>query len=384
MNKKLIIALSILFFFCCTPIFCETIKLKNGKTVEGKIVEKTNTFVKLNITGVGVTYYFDEVAEIKATQGTSQEKVKKTIIYQVTKKFYLKAVSDTHYLKFCMPLPQEQALRQKITDTVVFPKTNAFIKDDYGSDIPIFYFEFLKSATQAIIGVSYTVEFEAEPFTIEPSLIPDQYPPLDKSLEQYLASEKDINIQNPLIQEKMQSVTGSLKNPYEKAKALYDFVTGYIRYDRELARKVIGDSGYEPRKPTDTLQDGKGICYDIAKLYVALCRAAGIPARVARGIAFMPQEDTKKYFEEIGHAWAEIYLPKYGWQIVDPTFGISEKDAFFCFNNISHVAEEYGLANAKEFGSLEKGWALQIRSQTKLTRFPLAISEAIEIERVSD
>ncbi|MFA5059573.1 MAG: DUF2059 domain-containing protein [Candidatus Omnitrophota bacterium] len=51
-------------FLICLPSFAETIYLKNGKTINGKITEKTNTQVKINVNGIGITYYADEIERI--------------------------------------------------------------------------------------------------------------------------------------------------------------------------------------------------------------------------------------------------------------------------------------------------------------------------------
>jgi hypothetical protein len=48
------------------------------------------------------------------------------------------------------------------------------------------------------------------------------------------------------------------------------------------------------------------------QLAVALSRAAGVPARVAAGLAYV---DGKFYY----HAWPEIWLER--WVAIDPTFG---------------------------------------------------------------
>jgi transglutaminase-like putative cysteine protease len=284
-----------------------------------------------------------------------------------------------------MPLPSKKILYQKITEMRVFPKNNAFIKDSSDNDVPIYYYELVKGGTAAITGVNYTVELETGLFSVEPSSVPDDYPPLDKDFEQYLGSEGDIDIQSQLVQEKARLITGTLKNPYEKTKAIYDFITKNIQYDHELLKSMEQDSSsYTSHKPEDTLVYQKGICYDIAKLFVALSRASNVPARIVRGVAFDPQEHAAKLTVKYGHAWAEIYLPNYGWLTVDPTFGIAKKDAFYCFNNTSHIGEEYGLASAQEFGSLEKGWALQIRAQDRPVRFPVDVDMVIEIERISE
>jgi transglutaminase-like putative cysteine protease len=62
----------------------------------------------------------------------------------------------------------------------------------------------------------------------------------------------------------------------------------------------------------------RGDCNEHAQLYVAIARAAGIPARVASGLAYV---DGKFYY----HAWPEVMLR--GWVAVDPTFGQFPADA---------------------------------------------------------
>ena len=61
-----------------------------------------------------------------------------------------------------------------------------------------------------------------------------------------------------------------------------------------------------------------GDCNEHAQLFVALARAAGVPARIATGLAYV---DGKFYY----HAWPEVMLR--GWVAVDPTFGQFPADA---------------------------------------------------------
>jgi transglutaminase-like putative cysteine protease len=66
------------------------------------------------------------------------------------------------------------------------------------------------------------------------------------------------------------------------------------------------------------LRARRGDCNEHTALYLALARAAGIPARSAAGLAFV---NGKFYY----HAWPEIYLAR--WVPVDPTFGEFPADA---------------------------------------------------------
>ncbi len=73
------------------------------------------------------------------------------------------------------------------------------------------------------------------------------------------------------------------------------------------------------------VQTGVGECGDYASLFIALCRASGIPARSVVGYwAVSGIEQT--------HVWAEYYIEPYGWMPVDPTVGQSQpsqRDYYF-------------------------------------------------------
>ncbi len=51
-------------FFFLTSAFGDTILLKSGQKVEGKIIENTGECVKIDFLGVELTYYKDEIASV--------------------------------------------------------------------------------------------------------------------------------------------------------------------------------------------------------------------------------------------------------------------------------------------------------------------------------
>ncbi|OPZ10375.1 MAG: Transglutaminase-like superfamily protein [candidate division BRC1 bacterium ADurb.BinA364] len=62
----------------------------------------------------------------------------------------------------------------------------------------------------------------------------------------------------------------------------------------------------------ETLETREGDCTEHAALLVALCRAAGLPARAAAGLIYSEAIDGFGY-----HMWAEVYLD--GWRDLDAT-----------------------------------------------------------------
>lgn len=114
----------------------------------------------------------------------------------------------------------------------------------------------------------------------------------------------------------------------EKIAAIFEYVSGNITYDKELAQKVTnGLTGYIP-DPDRTLKNSKGICFDYSSLMTAMCRSQGIPARIVVGYA---KENiyhawNEIYTEETGWITPELYLKNKGFNIADATFYSGQKD----------------------------------------------------------
>jgi len=67
MNKKKSIGLAVilcLMAFLSTFVFAETIILKTGDTVEGKITERTKEYITIDFYGVSIPYYFEDIETI--------------------------------------------------------------------------------------------------------------------------------------------------------------------------------------------------------------------------------------------------------------------------------------------------------------------------------
>ena len=81
------------------------------------------------------------------------------------------------------------------------------------------------------------------------------------------------------------------------------------------------------------LESRSGDCNEHTQLFVALSRAAGVPARITAGLAHV---NGKFYY----HAWPEVFVGK--WIAVDPTFGQFPADAGhlrFVYGGLSRQAE---------------------------------------------
>jgi transglutaminase-like putative cysteine protease len=66
----------------------------------------------------------------------------------------------------------------------------------------------------------------------------------------------------------------------------------------------------------EVLAGGSGVCQDFAHVVISLCRHAGLPARYVSGYLGNVAEASAS------HAWAEAFVPPYGWVGIDATLGL--------------------------------------------------------------
>lgn len=133
-------------------------------------------------------------------------------------------------------------------------------------------------------------------------------------LRQFLhLSDSTKNWAEPLARE----ITNGIKSPYHKALAIGDYVKNTAVYDTNTRRM--------PSRETDFakwfLEDSDtGYCVHFATAATVLLQAAGIPARYVTGYMAPLSESLMTVVRaEDAHAWAEYWLPGYGWTILEAT-----------------------------------------------------------------
>lgn len=145
----------------------------------------------------------------------------------------------------------------------------------------------------------------------------------------YLTESEFWQISDPQIK----TIARSLKTP----RAIYDFVTGNLSYDYSRVRE-----GVERLGARGALQDPESaICMEFTDLFIALSRAAGIPAREINGYAHTenPEIQPLSLVADVLHAWPEYWDEKTGvWKPVDPTWGNTTGGVdFFDKFDLAHI-----------------------------------------------
>jgi len=108
----------------------------------------------------------------------------------------------------------------------------------------------------------------------------------------------------------------------ERARRLYDWICANITYDAGKLALLDEDPFLLESGAVPAFAERSGICFDIASLYAAMCRAVNVPVRLVTG-------DALGDGGWVSHAWNEVYDAEKGrWLPVDATFGLSGGDYF--------------------------------------------------------
>jgi transglutaminase-like putative cysteine protease len=143
----------------------------------------------------------------------------------------------------------------------------------------------------------------------------------------YLQAEPLIPLDGAVRQVAVEATAG-LRTDAEKIRAIYEKVTGMMKYDKSGTGWGRGDAVF-------ACDAKRGNCTDFHSLIIGMARTEGIPARFAIGF---PLPEKRGAGEIPGyHCWAEMHQKGRGWVPVDSSEGskalalgnVEKKNYFF-------------------------------------------------------
>ena len=248
-------------------------------------------------------------------------------------KYDFSVPGQTQRIEFRIVVPQTIENRQNILSVTYSPSPSRVFEQNGNR-----YAEFVFVEPARRQNVTITVKAELFKYDLLTARLNrrEDYPQDDR-LDDFLKHEKCIEKDHPAIQQIAEGIEGETE--IDIVKNIYDHVLDNMEYST-LGRKDWG--------AVKAVQLGKGDCTEYSDLFVALCRAKGIPARVASGYTVGFGSTSTR------HNWAEVYLQEYGWVPFDPTAGDVENVLMrgMAFSNlrpvyiyVSHVRTDPVLRN---------------------------------------
>ena len=144
-------------------------------------------------------------------------------------------------------------------------------------------------------------------------------------LAECLEPQNDIECDNPEIIRIANEITAGCSDDWEKSLAIYQYITTEFAYDYV---QTDDDEVVYQDDALSLLRRKIAICEGLGNVYVALCRASGIPACEAFGSGETTQDFMNNHAitnddtHSCNHAWAMVYLGGRWWS-VDPTWDCS-------------------------------------------------------------
>lgn len=233
------------------------------------------------------------------------------------------AVPKGETVRCWMPFPRECMLMQDVAFLSSDPEKIHIASNDRRQRT--LYLEQEASGDQKTVFKA-TFQFSAYAHVL--NVNSQEVKPYDQSSELYqkFTSEK---VPHLILDKDIKTLAGKIvgdeKNPYLKAKNIFEWMDSNITYTSALEYSTI------PNLSRYCLDNRRGDCGIQAMLFIALCRASGIPAKWQSGWSLLPDRENL-------HDWAQFYVEPYGWLCADPSRGLRRSDdervRWFFFGNI--------------------------------------------------
>jgi transglutaminase-like putative cysteine protease len=150
-----------------------------------------------------------------------------------------------------------------------------------------------------------------------------------------LAATPEIDADDPKIRALARELVGDARGAYAAATRINDAVF----------RRLEKAYGSSRDRASEVLAAGRGDCTEHTLLFVALARAAGVPARQVHGLVYARYADGVNAL--YWHAWPEV-LSGDEWIALDPTFGQPVADATHVALGRGPQVDTVGLLGALE------------------------------------
>jgi streptogramin lyase len=199
---------------------------------------------------------------------------------------------------------------QKLLGPLSFtPEPDGFVTDQWGQKMAHYHYENVPAGQFATVSWEAKVELHGIRYFLFPEKVGSLSDIPGKIRERYLCDGSKYWVNDPYIQKTAHDVVGDETNCYWIARKLFEHVTKKMHYELTGGWNVA---------PT-VLKRGSGSCSEYSFVFIALCRAAGLPARYVGSVVI--RGDDASTDNDLFHRWPEVYLPNYGWVPMDPSSG---------------------------------------------------------------
>jgi len=231
-------------------------------------------------------------------------------------------------LQYWLPLPTGSEFQQNIEIQFLVSQPVAIDSNSAG-DLKIGYWDFSrqKSGQSCTVKIGIKADLYRADYFLDPEMVPDDYAEAHDLVDRYTKSDS-LAFVTPEMIELASELTRPVADPFLKARNIYRWILQHLEPQFPIVQR---GTRFLFSHPLDSKRDiYGGDSAEYSRVFVALCRAAGFPARTVTGFLVKPGRETP-------HSWAEFYLPRWGWLPADPFLGDSKERLY----EMSRQYDEY-------------------------------------------
>jgi transglutaminase-like putative cysteine protease len=239
--------------------------------------------------------FFFDVSGKPGTK-TFRDKRSYTISYSVNIK--INEANKPNALYLWVPQPATSASQRNIK--LLSRNTEPFVENYRGTSL--FQMNDLAANAGAEIQVAYLVEVYTQTASVKIQSFKEENSPVTSV---YTQPSPLVPSADPRIKAQANTITGRERNPYTKARRIYEWLIA----EGNIQTEPLNGGALE------ALEEKQGDPYTAALLFCALARAAGVPAIPVAGV--LVDRDR----QAVRHYWAEFWIDGFGWIPLDPALG---------------------------------------------------------------
>lgn len=286
----------------------------------------------------------DKIFQLKIRDGVKfirkDEKIQTVSFVHKTKCFGPGKIKE---LEVNMAIPGNRDNQEIIGEIEYSHQPSKIVTDQWGQETAQFSYKNIMPGSEVVSKMNTTLKSYNVRYFIYPEEVGSLEDIPSDIKNKYLGDDEKYQITHDVILSTLKRVVGEEKNPYHIVRKLHQYLIGHLHY--------VMDGAWDTA-PT-VITNGHGSCSEYSFVFIALCKAAGIPTRYV-GSTWIKKDNAS--MDEVYHRWVEVYLPNFGWIPTDPTHGDREYPRDQAFP-IGLVRNEALITTQSGGGSKTLGWS---------------------------
>ena len=179
------------------------------------------------------------------------------------------------------------------------PRPREIVEDRWGQRFAHFRVEELGAGETFEVQMSVRATLYAVRHHIDPARV-GSLDAIPGEVREYLQDGSKYAMDHPSIRRHLEDALQGETRPYWMARRIARYIQERMHYE------LVGGWNIAPT----VIDRGSGSCSEYSFVFIAMCRAAGIPARYVGSLVVRGDDAST---DEVFHRWPAIYLPGYGW-----------------------------------------------------------------------